>query len=51
MHTKREKDTLLKRVNRIRGQVDAIERAFSSGPEDVPMRREPVSDHVSQRLV
>ena len=34
MHTKREKDTLLKRVNRIRGQVDAIERALSSDKED-----------------
>jgi DNA-binding FrmR family transcriptional regulator len=32
-HTQRDKDKLLIRVRRIRGQVDAIERAFDSEEE------------------
>lgn len=34
MHIHREKDKLLKRINRIRGQVDAIERALTAEKED-----------------
>ena len=33
MHTTRERDKLIARVRRIRGQVEAVERAISSGEE------------------